>query len=40
MKKTHPKIYDYVMRPESEGGLGYKEKIDWLNEHVNLNIRY
>lgn len=40
MKTTHPAIYDYVFRAESEGGLGYKEKIDWLNEHGNLNIRY
>lgn len=40
MKKTHPKQYDYIMRPWSEGGLGYKEVIDWINEHGNLNIKY
>lgn len=40
LKETHPKQYDYLMRPESGGGLGYREKIDWLNEHGNLNIRY
>lgn len=40
LKKTHPKQYDYVMRPESEGGLGYKEKIDWINEHGGWDIRY
>lgn len=40
MKKTHPKQYDYIMRPWEEGGLNYKEVIDWLNEHGNLNIRY
>lgn len=40
LKITHPKLYDYVMRPESEGGLGYKEKIDWVNEHGNMNIKY
>lgn len=40
MKKTHPKIYDYIMRPKEEGGLNYKEVIDWINEHGNLNIRY
>ena len=40
MKKTHPKQYDYIMRPESQGGLNYKEIIDWLNEHGNLNIKY
>ncbi|MBQ1297421.1 MAG: phosphoadenosine phosphosulfate reductase family protein [Clostridiales bacterium] len=40
MKKTHPKQYDYIMRPWEEGGLNYKEIIDWINEHGNLNIRY
>lgn len=40
MKKTHPAIYDYVFKPESEGGLGYKEKIDWLNENGKLKIKY
>lgn len=40
MKQTHPKIFDYVFRPTSEGGLGYKEIIDWLNEHGNLGIKY
>ena len=40
MKETHPKQYEYIMKPWSEGGLGYKEVIDWLNEHGNLHIRY
>ena len=40
MKQTHPKQYDYIMRPWEEGGLNYKEVIDWINEHGNLNIRY
>ena len=40
LKITHPKIYDYIMRPWNEGGLNYKEVIDWLNEHGNMNIRY
>ena len=40
MKQTHPKQYDYIMRPASAGGLNYKEVIDWLNEHGNLNIKY
>jgi len=39
-KETHPKQYDYIMRPASAGGLNYKEVIDWLNEHGNLNIKY
>ena len=40
LKNTHPQIYDYIMRPEEDGGLGYKWKIDWINEHGNLNIKY
>lgn len=40
MKQTHPKQYDYIMRPKEQGGLNYKEIIDWLNEHGKMNIRY
>lgn len=40
MKVTHPKQYNYIMKPKEEGGLGYKEVIDWLNEHGDLHIRY
>ena len=40
MKETHPKQYEYIMKPWDKGGLGYKDVIDWLNENGNLNIRY
>lgn len=40
MKVTHPKQYEYIMKPKEQGGLGYKEVIDWINENGNLNIRY
>lgn len=40
MKETHPKQYDYIMRPKEQGGLNYKEVIDWINEHGNLGIKY
>lgn len=40
MKTTHPKQYDYIMRPKEEGGLDYKNVIDWINENGKLNIRY
>ena len=40
MKVTHPKQYDYIMRPWEKGGLNYKEVIDWLNEHGDLHIKY
>lgn len=40
MKETHPTQYKWIMKPWDEGGLGYKEVIDWINEHGNLNIKY
>ena len=40
MKETHPKQYEYIMKPWEEGGLNYKEIIDWINKHGNMNIRY
>lgn len=40
MKTTHPKQYEYIMKPKDQGGLGYKEIIDWINEHGNLDIKY
>lgn len=40
MKRTHPKQYEFIMKPLEEGGLNYKEIIDWLNEHGNLHIKY
>ena len=40
MKETHPKQYEYIMKPVEKGGLGYKEVIDWINKHGNLNIKY
>lgn len=40
LKETHPKLYAYIMRTRDKGGLGYKEVIDWLNEHGGLNIEY
>lgn len=40
LKKTHPKLYSYIFKPESEGGMGYKEKIDWINTHGGFDIKY
>ncbi len=40
MKETHPKQYDYIMRPLEQGGLNYKEVIDWINKNGKLTIRY
>ena len=40
MKQTHPKLHEYILKPWDEGGLGYKEIIDWINENGKLGIRY
>ena len=40
MKETHPKQYNYIMKPWDEGGLGFKDVIDWMNENGDLNIKY
>lgn len=50
IKRTHPKIYDYVLRGgefdvqgmwvPTNDGLGFKFVIDWLNENGNLHIKY
>ena len=40
MKQTHPKQYEWIMKPWDEGGLGYKQVIDWINDHGNMNIKY
>lgn len=40
LKETHPIIYNYIMKSWSEGGLGYKDVIDWLNKNGKLSIRY
>lgn len=42
LKQTHPKQYEWIMKPWDEGGLGYKDVIDWINEHNGKGkiIRY
>ena len=40
MKETHLKQYAYIMKPVEEGGLGYKDVIDWINQHGNMDIKY
>ena len=34
------KGYVYIMRPLEQGGLGYKEVVDWINEHGGFHIEY
>ncbi len=40
MKTTHPKQYEYLMKPKEEGGLDFKNKIDWINKHGGFEIEY
>ena len=30
MKKTHPQIYEYCMKPVDQGGLGIAEVLDYM----------
>lgn len=39
IKKNYPKVYDYLMRPKEQGGLNYKEIIDWINKQ-GFYIKY
>lgn len=39
LKETHPKLYQ-LMDVCENNGITYKEAIDWINEHGDLNIRY
>lgn len=40
LKQTHPKVYDYIMRPADKGGLDFKTLIDWINETGGTSIKY
>lgn len=34
LKETHPKLWDYCMRPSSEGGLNMREVLDYIGVKV------
>lgn len=34
LKKTHPKLWDYCMRPWDKGGLGMKEVLSYINVKI------
>lgn len=40
LKETHPKVYEYIMKSTDDGGLGYKEMLEWINEHGEMNIDF
>ena len=39
LKQTHPGLYGLLDVIENNG-VTYKQAIDWINEHGNMNIRY
>lgn len=39
LKETHPKLYQLLFVCKNNG-VTYKEAIDWINEHSDLDIRY
>ena len=42
MKETHPQTYEWIMKPWDEGGLDYKNVIDWINANSGgqMHINY
>ena len=40
LKETHPKVYEWLMKDWDEGGMGYKDVIDWINENGHMDIKY
>lgn len=39
LKETHPKMYQLLDLCKNNG-ITYREAIDWINEHGNINIKY
>lgn len=40
IKISHPKIYEFIMKPVNLGGLGMKEVLDYINMNLKKNIGY
>ena len=39
LKQTHPGLYGLLDVIENNG-VTYRQAIDWINEHGNMNIKY
>ena len=39
LKQTHPKMYA-LLDVAKNNGVTFREAIDWINEHGNMNIKY
>lgn len=35
----YPKLYEYAMKPFAEGGLGYRDVLNWLQENYVENMK-
>ena len=40
LKETHPYTYEWIMKPWEDGGLNYKEVIDYINANIKRKIKY
>lgn len=38
LKRTYPNIYDYIIRPWNEGGLGIKDVVEYIEGNSNVKI--
>ena len=34
LKQTHPNLYEYMMKPIEQGGLGFKEPLQYIDDHL------
>lgn len=39
LRERYPKLYDYAMKPFAEGGLGYRDVLNWLQENYVENMK-
>lgn len=39
LKQTHPKLYEYCMKSQEDGGLGMRDILDFINEHLENSIQ-
>ena len=39
LRERYPKLYEYAMKPFAEGGLGYRDVLNWLQENYVENMK-
>lgn len=40
LRELYPNKYEWCMKPVEQGGLGYREVLQWLNDNTGTHIRY